>query len=80
MNQYNKQGQMHGPWETYRNGKPCFKGNYLNGKLHGLCESYNSNGQLMYKGNYVNGQKHGYWESYLNTKITRDNVLIQFFI
>ena len=34
----------------------------------------------MKKNQYKDGKQHGYWESYLNTKITRDNVLIQFFI
>ena len=52
------------------------------GKQHGLWETYYPTimGELTYKGKYKDGEPHGYWESYLNAKITRDNVLIQFFI
>ena len=41
MNKYNDQGQPHGPFETYyANGKLYYKGNYVNGKSHGLWEGY----------------------------------------
>jgi antitoxin component YwqK of YwqJK toxin-antitoxin module len=58
------------------------KNQYKDGKQHGLWETYYPTimGELTYKGKYKDGEPHGYWESYLNTKITRDNVLIQFFI
>lgn len=47
MNKYNEQGQQHGLWEKYyRNRKLWYKGNYLNGKLDGLCEEYHGNGNL----------------------------------
>ena len=54
------------------------------GKQHGYWETYypTIKGELMYKGNYKDGEPHGYWEYYyyLHPNITRDNVLIQFFI
>jgi hypothetical protein len=34
----------------------------------------------MKKNQIKDGKQHGYWESYLNAKITRESVLIQFFI
>ena len=48
MNKRNEQGQRHGPWETYYlNGNLRYKGNFINGKRHGLCENYGwSNGEL----------------------------------
>ena len=49
----NEKGQRHGYWETYySNGKPHYKGNFINGKLHGLWERYYLNGQLIYKEYY----------------------------
>ena len=41
----NEKGQRHGYWETYySNGKPHYKGNFINGKLHryGLWELSNN--------------------------------------
>jgi antitoxin component YwqK of YwqJK toxin-antitoxin module len=48
MNQYDENGIRHGPWETYYgNNKLLFKGNYVNGKLRGLCQVYSRDGLLI---------------------------------
>jgi antitoxin component YwqK of YwqJK toxin-antitoxin module len=63
MNEYNEQGQQHGPWEKYyRNGKLWYKGSFINGQRHGLWEDYYPNDNLYYKGNYVNGEPNGIFE------------------
>jgi len=46
------------------NGNVIYKGNYLNGKAHGLWERYWNNGILRYKANYLNGKRHGLCENY----------------
>ena len=47
MNEYNEQGEKHGPWERYyTNGNSRVKANYVNGQPHGLCEYYYLNGKL----------------------------------
>ena len=56
MNQYNDKRLKEGYWEeTFTYEEVVRKANYLNGKLHGLYESYRLNGNLLYKGNYING-------------------------
>ena len=38
---YNTNIQKQGYWEEYHsNGKPFYKGNYVNGKQHGYFEEY----------------------------------------
>jgi antitoxin component YwqK of YwqJK toxin-antitoxin module len=65
MNEYNEQGQKHGPWKGYwSNGKLCYKANYLNDVLHGPWEGYGANGKLRFKVNHINGKQHGLWEYY----------------
>jgi len=55
MNEYNKEGQQHGPWEGYYlNGKLSSKANYVNGKKHGPWEWYDSNGKIQQIGYYIN--------------------------
>ena len=51
MNEYNENGERHGPWEKYySNGKSYWRANYVNGKMHGLYEDYYyTNGNLIYK-------------------------------
>ena len=47
MNEYNEQGQPHGPWEKYwSDGNLRYKGNYVNGEQHGPWEEYYTNGNL----------------------------------
>ena len=40
------------------------RGNYKNGKMHGLWEYYYEDGQLWWKKNYKNGKLDGLWEHY----------------
>jgi len=55
MNEYNKEGQQHGPWEWYySNGKLMYKENNVNGKKHGPWEWYYSNGKIQEIGYYIN--------------------------
>jgi antitoxin component YwqK of YwqJK toxin-antitoxin module len=46
------------------NGNVIYKGNYLNGKAHGLWERYWNNGHVIYKANYLNGKRHDLCENY----------------
>jgi antitoxin component YwqK of YwqJK toxin-antitoxin module len=65
MNQFNRKGQRHGPWEEYfSNGQLQQTNAYMNGDLHGDWESYYQNGALRTKGTFVNGLRHGLWEEY----------------
>ena len=68
-NQY-KDGERDGYWEDYwSNGKPCFKGNYLNGKEHGLWRYYRLyGGGLWSMGYQKNGERIGYWEKCYNQR------------
>ena len=54
-----------GPYEVYyENGQLSYKGNYRNGKPHGLRESYYENGQLSYIANLKDGKLYGPRERY----------------
>ena len=65
MNQYNNNGEKHGPWEVYyNNGKLNYKVGYINNLCHGLCEIYWDNGQLQFKGEYMMGTEIGFWYEY----------------
>ena len=60
INQYDKDGNTHGPWELYySNGQTMYKGEYKNGKFHGLWELYYDNGKLVYKGEHKNDKLRG---------------------
>ena len=70
MNEYNENGEKHGPWEYYYKGKLWYKENYINGKMHGLCEDYYwGNGQLSLKFNVINGKRYGLSEYYSNGEL-----------
>jgi antitoxin component YwqK of YwqJK toxin-antitoxin module len=71
INQYDSEGQQHGPWEENSCGKLLNKGEYVNGLEHGYWEYYWSDGQIMYKGNYNHGLSYGLWEYY-----RRDGILL----
>lgn len=63
-NQRDKNGRLHGYWESYfPNGKLWYKGYYNNDKLHGLWEWYYHNGGLGHKGAYNRDKKVGLWSS-----------------
>ena len=53
------------------NGTLNFKGNFVNGKRHGLWEQYYANGNLYSKGNYNNGKGIGLWKfcDYCNSEV-----------
>ena len=54
MNEYNDKGERHGLWVVYYyKGNLYFKGNFVNGKKHGICEQYNTNGELNIKQYYL---------------------------
>lgn len=65
-NQYNKNDERDGYWEDYwSNGNPCFKGNYKDGKEHGLWRYYRINdGEKKSMGYQKNGERIGYWEKH----------------
>ena len=58
----------------YENGQLRVKGNYKEGKEHGLRESYFKNGQLRIKGNYKDGKRDGLQEFYHENGEVRANV------
>ena len=45
----------------YKNGQIEFEANYLNGKLHGLKNSWHKNGEKWKIGEYINNKKEGKW-------------------
>jgi len=54
MNEYNDNREKHGPWEEYySNGNLCYKGNYIDGKRHGLYERYSNSGKSYIKQYYI---------------------------
>ena len=56
----------------YENGLPRFKGDYLNGKMHGYWEFYRKDGSLMRSGNFDEEQQIGVWKTF-----ARDGSLVK---
>ena len=53
------------PYETfYDNGQLQEKGNYKEGKIHGLSESFYPTGIIRSKGNFISGLRDGLWGFY----------------
>jgi antitoxin component YwqK of YwqJK toxin-antitoxin module len=48
----------------YENGLPRFKGDYLDGEMHGLWEFYRKDGTLMRSGEFDRGVQVGIWRTY----------------
>jgi antitoxin component YwqK of YwqJK toxin-antitoxin module len=48
----------------YDNGLPRFKGEYLDGEMHGYWEFYRKDGSLMRTGHFDNGVQTGTWKTY----------------
>jgi antitoxin component YwqK of YwqJK toxin-antitoxin module len=48
----------------YENGLPRFKGEYLNGKMHGYWEFYRKDGSLMRSGTFDEDKQVGSWTTY----------------
>jgi antitoxin component YwqK of YwqJK toxin-antitoxin module len=62
INQYDKDGFRHGPWEDYyTNGHLFSKGEYKHSAKHGLWEYYYSCGTLWDKGEYKKSISIGLW-------------------
>ena len=48
----------------YDNGLPRFKGDYLDGKMHGYWEFYRKDGSLMRSGNFDREVQVGVWKTF----------------
>jgi antitoxin component YwqK of YwqJK toxin-antitoxin module len=48
----------------YENGLPRFKGEYLDGEMHGPWEFYRKDGTLMRSGEFNLGAQIGIWRTY----------------
>ncbi len=48
----------------YENGLPRFKGDYLDGKMHGFWEFYRKDGSLMRSGEFDSGVQVGTWKTF----------------
>jgi antitoxin component YwqK of YwqJK toxin-antitoxin module len=64
INQYNNKGKKHGYWEVFWSINILFKGTYINGYPHGVCEIHRKNHNLIYKGSYDTGKYIGLWKTY----------------
>ena len=47
----------------YENGLPRFKGNYLDGEMHGFWEFFRKDGSLMRSGAFDRGVQIGVWKT-----------------
>jgi antitoxin component YwqK of YwqJK toxin-antitoxin module len=48
----------------YENGLPRFKGDYLDGKMHGHWQFFRKDGSLMRAGNFDRDRQVGIWTTY----------------
>jgi antitoxin component YwqK of YwqJK toxin-antitoxin module len=48
----------------YENGLPRFKGDYLDGEMHGMWEFFRKDGSLMRSGEFNRGTQIGIWRTY----------------
>ena len=48
----------------YENGLPRFKGDYLEGEMHGPWEFFRKDGSLMRSGEFNRGAQIGIWRTY----------------
>ncbi len=48
----------------YENGLPRFKGDYLDGEMHGMWEFFRKDGSLMRSGEFNRGIQVGIWRTY----------------
>tara|TARA_B110000027_G_scaffold115768_1_gene126145 strand:+ start:327 stop:536 length:210 start_codon:yes stop_codon:yes gene_type:complete len=49
---------------VYANGLPRFKGEYLDGQMHGYWEFFRKNGSLMRSGSFNLGSQVGVWKTF----------------
>lgn len=48
----------------YENGLPRFRGEYLDGEMHGEWEFYRKDGSLMRSGSFEHGVQVGIWKTF----------------
>jgi antitoxin component YwqK of YwqJK toxin-antitoxin module len=48
----------------YENGLPRFRGEYLNGEMHGAWEFFRKDGSLMRSGEFDSGAQVGIWRTF----------------
>ena len=48
----------------YENGLPRFKGDYLQGEMHGMWEFFRKDGSLMRSGEFNRGIQVGIWRTF----------------
>ena len=48
----------------YENGLPRFKGDYLDGEMHGFWEFFRKDGSLMRSGTFERGTQVGVWKTF----------------
>ena len=51
----------------YENGLPRFKGDYLDGEMHGFWEFFRKDGSLMRSGAFDRGAQVGVWKTFDRT-------------
>jgi antitoxin component YwqK of YwqJK toxin-antitoxin module len=51
----------------YKNGLPRFRGEYLEGEMHGPWEFFRLDGSLMRSGEFDRGRQVGIWRTYSRT-------------
>ena len=56
----------------YDNGLPRFKGDYLDGKMHGFWEFFRKDGSLMRSGHFDREKQIGVWKTF-----ARDGSLVK---
>ena len=56
----------------YDNGFPRFKGDYLDGKMHGFWEFFRKDGSLMRSGHFDRDKQIGVWKTF-----ARDGSLVK---
>ena len=56
----------------YDNGLPRFKGEYLEGKMHGFWQFFRKDGSLMRSGNFDRDKQIGVWKTF-----ARDGSLVK---
>ena len=56
----------------YDNGLPRFKGDYLDGKMHGFWEFFRKDGSLMRSGHFDRDKQIGVWKTF-----ARDGSLVK---
>ena len=59
-----KKGQTIPALDHYDNGKVRFRGQNLDGEMHGAWEFFRKDGSIMRSGSFERGQQVGIWQTY----------------